>query len=42
MFGNLCFPLVLGKVMYANEVETSEKRKLPEIKDNIWKVIQTL
>ena len=28
------FPLFLGMVMYANEVETKEKWKLPEIKIN--------
>ena len=27
------FLLVLGMVMYANEVETKEKEKLPEIKN---------
>ena len=28
------FLLFLGMVMYANEVETKEKEKLPEIKKN--------
>ena len=31
ILGNFCFPLSLGMVMYANEVETKEKEKLPEI-----------
>ena len=29
----LVFLLFLGMVMYANEVETKEKQKLPEIKN---------
>ena len=27
------FPLFLGMVLYANEFETKEKQKLPEIKN---------
>ena len=32
MSGNFCFYLLLGMVMYTNEVETKESLKLPEIK----------
>ena len=39
-FTNICymlyviiFPLFLGMVIYANEFETMEKQKLPEIKN---------
>ena len=28
------FPLFLGMVMYANQVETREKQKLPEIRNS--------
>ena len=33
------FLLFLGMVMYANEVETKEKEKLPEIKDYDYNII---
>ena len=35
MSGNFCFSLFVGMVMYANEAETKEKYKLPEIKNSL-------
>ena len=33
MSGNFYFSIVLGMIIYADEFETKEKRKLPEIQN---------
>ena len=35
MSGNFCFSLFVGMVIYANEAETKEKYKSPEIKNSL-------